>query len=537
MKNIMWEMSKRLVTEQRYLALKDSQKFQQRMGSSAKQGERYIQRLIITTYLFTSVMMGFFSTFLVNSDSGVTSMVDHLQSISFILYSYIFLFSLYSVVMFINIIRNYKLFEPLRVLPTNLGHFILPLSWFVYNGSSSLYVIIPIIIEYTIYTGNLSAIPFGILMAFVVMGMGYLSGVLIVSFLSSRNASAKRGKLGAVSNLTRLVGLIGIFVLFEIALQAPNMLPSFPSITSHLYLMFVPLINVSYVAFPSFLNTGLLLISTLSLASYAALFIYLFVKYNRKIFLRISEQDSVSQATLHHSESRVIVKGFYRNSFSKDVRNIFRKPQNATMVLIPIIFVTPTLFQLFFYSSSVSFGTISVYLSLLSIVIVSSAFYSIVLIISEGNGVSVLQALPVRLRDVIYSKNYVGAIIFTIIVTPISILFIVKESPGILAMVLLPANLIVAYVYTSLYNLRRLLRKLPKGSTTVNFYSFGGNLALFTLFGITLVFTAIPTIIATVITYAFTFSPFSHPASFYLSALALNLGALYITMNVVNRTH
>ncbi len=536
MKNVMWEMSKRLVIEQRYLALKDSQKFQQRMGSSTRQGERYIQRLIMTTYLFTSVMMGLFSTFLVNSNTGVTSIVDHLQAISFILYSYIFLVSLYSVVMFINIIRNYKLFEPLRVLPTNIGHFILPLSWFVYNGSSSLYVIIPIIIEYTLFTGNLSAIPFGILMAFVVMAMGYLSGVLIVSFLSSRNANARRGKLGAISNISRLVGLIGIFVLFEIALQAPNLLPQFPSISTHLYLMFVPLINVSYVAYPSFLNTGLLLTATLASALYALFFVYLFVRFNKRIFLRISEQDSLSQATLHHSDSKVIVKGFYRNSFTKDIRNIFRKPQNATMILIPIIFVTPTLFQLFFYSSSVSFGTISVYLSLLSIVIVSSAFYSIVLIISEGNGISVLQALPVKLRDIIYSKNYVGAIIFTVIVTPISLLFVLKESPGILEMLLLPANLIVAYVYTSLFNLRRLLRKLPRGSTTVNFYSFGGNLALFTLFGITLFFTAIPTIIAVVITYAFTFSPFSHPVSFYLSALALNLGALYITMNVVNRT-
>lgn len=536
MKNVMWEMSRRLVIEQRYLALKDSQKFQQRMGASTMQGERYIQRLIMTTYLFTSAMMGLFSAFLVNSDTGVTSIVDHMQTISFILYSYVFLFSLYSVVMFINIIRNYKLFEPLRVLPTNLGHFILPLSWFVYNGSSSLYVIIPIIVEYTLFTGNLSAIPFGIILAVIVMAMGYLSGVLIVSFLSSRNANAKRGKLGAFSNLTRLVGVIGIFVLFEIALQAPNMLPQFPPITTHLYLMFVPLINVSYVAYPSFLNTNMLIIATLSTALYAALFLYLFIRFNKRIFLRISEQDLMSQATLHHSESRVVVKGFYRNSFSKDIRNIFRKPQNATMVLIPIIFVTPTLFQLFFYSSSVSFGTISVYLSLLSIVIVSSAFYSIVLIISEGNGISVLQSLPIKLRDIIYSKNYVGAIIFTIIVTPISILFILKESTSVLEMVLLPANLIVAYVYTSLYNLRRLLRKLPRGSTTVNFYSFGGNLALMVLFGITFLFTAVPTLIATVITYEVTFSPFSHPVSFYLSALALNLGALYITMNLVNRS-
>ena len=536
MKHIMWEMSKRLVMEQRYLALKDSQKFQQRMGSSSKQGGRYIQQLILTTYIFTSLMMGLFSTFLVDANYGVSNQLDHLQSISFIIYSYIFLFSLYSVVMFINIIRNYRLFEPLRPLPSNMGHLILPLSWFVYNGSSSLFVTIPLIAQYAFATGNYLSIPLGIVWAFIVMAMGYLSGVVIVSFLSGRNATARKGKLGTFSNITRLLGLIFVFILFEVALQEPGSLPHFPSVTSHIYLMLLPLLNVSYISFPVFSNTQILLAGLGATAVYGLVFYVLFLKFNSRIFMRISEQDALSQSQQSEIESKVIVRGFYRNSFSKDIRNIFRKPQNATMVLIPIIFVTPTLFQLFFYSSSVSFGTISIYFSLLSIVIVSSSFYSIALIISEGNGISVLQSLPVKLRDIIYSKNYVGAIIFAVIVTPIAILFLLKESPGILTLFLLPANLVVAYVYSSLYNLRRLLKKLPRGVTTVNFYSFGGNFALFALFGITLLFTAIPTILATLITYEVTFSPFSHPESFYLSALALNLAALYIIMNIVNKT-
>lgn len=536
MKNVMWEMSKRLVVEQRYLALKDSPKFQQRMVSSTKQGAQYIQRLILTTYFFTSVMMAFFSSFLVTSNTGVKSITDHLQSVSFILYSYIFLFSLYSVVMFINIIKNYRLFEPLKALPTNLGHLILPLSWFVYNGSSSLFVIIPVIWMYVMVTGNLSAIPFGILLAFVDMAMGYLCGVIIISFLSSRKASSHKGRLGAFSNITRLVGLITIFVLFEVALQAPEMLPHFPSISTHLYFIFLPLINVSYVVFPPSTGTFYIILSALSVLLYSVILYIVFIKFNSRIFHRISEQEQVSQVSSGRHGGKIVVKGFYRNSFSKDMRNIFRKPQNATMILIPIIFVTPTLFQLFFYSSTVSFGTIALYFSLLSVVIVSSAFYSIILFISEGNGISVLQALPIRGRDIIYSKNYVGAIIFSVIVTPIAILFMFKGTSDIIEMMLLPINLIVSYTYTSLFNLRRLLLKLPRGVTTVNFYSFGGNFALLSLFAITLCFTAIPTAIATVVTYFVTFSPFSHPVSFYLLALALNLASLYIIMNVVNRT-
>lgn len=536
MKSVMWEMSKRIVIEQRYLALKDSQKFQQRMGSSTRQGGRYIQRLILTTYGFTSAMMVLFSFFLVTANYGVNNQLEHLQSISFIIYSYIFLFSLYSVIMFINIIRNYKLFEPLRPLPSNIGHHILPLSWFAYNGSSSLFVVIPLLYEYAVTSGNYASIPLGIIWGFIVMAMGYISGVVIVSFLSGRNSSTKKGKLGAFSNISRLLGLIIVFVLFEVALQEPGSLPAFPSVFSTLYILAVPLINVSYISFPIVQSLGTSLIGTGVTLIYAAVIFVTFLKFNSRIFLRISEQDYRSQSAEHERKRKRISSGIYRNSFAKDIRNIFRKPQNATMVLIPIIFVTPTLFQLFFYSSTVSFGTISIYYSLLSVVIVSSSFYSIALIISEGNGISVLQALPLKLRDIVYSKNYVGTVIFTVIVTPISILFLLKESPGVMTLFLLPANLIIAYVYSSLFNLRRLLRKVPRGTTTVNFYSFGGNLAFFSLFAITLAFTAIPTVIATVLTYLVVFTPFSHPVSFYLLTLALNLGALFIVMNIVNRS-
>jgi predicted permease len=173
---------------------------------------------------------------------------------------------------------------------------------------------------------------------------------------------------------------------------------------------------------------------------------------------------------------------------------------------------------------------------MLSIVIVSSSFYSIALIISEGNGISVLQSLPLTLRDIIYSKNYVGTVIFSIIVIPISTIFLFKNNVDSLILFLLPANLIVAYSYTSLFNLRRLMKKVPKGSTTINFYSFGGNMALLILFAITAGFTAVPAVASTIISIFAVQVPFSHPLSFYLSDLALNLGALFVVMNLVNKT-
>ena len=536
MKSLIWELSSRIVSEQRYLALKDSTKFQQRATASTRQGYRYIRRLIRTSYAVTSLMMFLFSYLLVVANNGVNNPVAHVQLISFVIYAYIFIFSLYSVIMFINIIRGYGLFEPIKPLPTSIGHQVLHISWFVYNGSSSLFIVVPLIYEYTVLTHSYYAIPLGIIWAFATMALGYMCGVILVTYIGGTHHHTRRGKLGALSNVARILGVIVAFVIFEIALQEPGSLPALPPISFHPYYMFVPLINISYTAYPVSYLFGTILTEILVTLLYAGAIGILFLKFNSIIFGRITNQESHSAQAREGTGRKAIVHGFYRNTFIKDIRNIFRKPQNATLVILPVIFVTPTLFQIFFYSSSVSFGSVSLYYALMSIVVVSSTFYAIALIISEGNGISVLQSLPLKVSEIIYSKNIVGTVIFASIVTPISILFLMKESPGILVMFLLPANLVVVYIYTSLFNIRRLVRKLPKGASTVNFYSFGGGIAMTIMFLITMAMAVVPTGIATAISHEVVIGTFSHPLFFYLSTLALNLGALFLVMNVVNRS-
>ncbi|MDA8142950.1 MAG: hypothetical protein M0T81_03095 [Thermoplasmatales archaeon] len=536
MKNPIFELSRRIVSEQRYLALKDSPKFQHKMGSSSKQGSRYIERLIIITYVITTVSILIFSTILVFSDLPLNQRIAHLQSTSLILYAYIFLISTYSVLMFTNILRNYKLFEPIKVLPANIGPKILPLSWFVFNGSSSLFVAVPVIVEFFLHTGNYFSIIFGTVWAFLIMILGYISGCLVVYVMARGSSHARHGHAGTFSNIARISGVIAFFIFFEIAIQTPKYIPVLPSLATNPEFLLVPLLNVAYIAFPYHYLPSQILFGTLVTMLYGALIILLFRKVNSMVFLKITETESAGSSGMDGSKLRISKAGFYRTIFTKEVRNIFRKPQNATMMLIPIFLVLPTLLSLFIYSSSISFGSISIYYSMLSIVIVSSSFYSIALIISEGNGISVLQSLPLTLRDIIYSKNYVGTVIFSIIVIPISTIFLFKNNVDSLILFLLPANLIVAYSYTSLFNLRRLMKKVPKGSTTINFYSFGGNMALLILFAITAGFTAVPAVASTIISTLAVQVPFSHPLSFYLSDLALNLGALFVVMNLVNKT-
>ncbi len=538
MNHDIFELSRRIVAEQRYLALKDSPKFQEKTGRSATQGARYIERLIFITYAVTAISMIAFSSFLTYTQIRLPDPVDHLQTLSLLLYAYIFIISLYSFIMFTNIVRTYRLFEPLKPLPTRIGHQVLPLSWFVFTGSSSLFVIVPILWAYIYLTGNILSAFTGVLWAFIMLGLGYTAGSAMIYILSG-SVERKRGlRSGSISTILRVTGFIAFFILFEIAIQIPQEIPVLPSIRGHLSYLFVPLLNSAYIIFPAAQPSSYVYYGMAASFIYALTAIFLFLTVNRRTFSRVTQTETVSyntadisQKKLHESKS-----GFYITIFRKDVRNIFRKSQNFLMMLIPVFLVLPTLLSIFFYSSDVTFGSISIYYSMLAIVIVSSAFYSIVLIISEGNGISVLQALPVRLRDIIYSKEYVGAVVFAAIVAPISVLFLMKARGNPVIFFLFPVNLVIAYIYSSLYNLRRLMRKVPRGATTVNFYSFGGNTELVILFAITALLISLPTLVSTVISYISLGMTFSHSVAFYLSTLALNLLSLFIVMNIVNNS-
>lgn len=533
-----FELSRRIVAEQRYLALKDSPKFQQKTGASATQGARYIERLIFFTYAVTAVSMLAFSAFLTLTQIRLADPLAHLQTLSLLLYAYIFLISVYSFIMFTNIVRTYRLFEPLKPLPTNIGHMVLPMSWFVFTGSSSLFVIVPLIAAYVWITGDIFSIFTGTLWAFLMLALGYTAGSAMIFTLSGSLEKRPGMRSGSLSSILRVAGFITFFVLFEIAIQIPQEIPILPSLANHPAYMAVPLLGIAYTVFGGPLSTSYAIYDMLITVAYTALVVFSFIVVNRHTFTRItkSEASSLSGAAISRKKLHESRSGFYITLLRKDMRNIFRKSQNFLMMLIPIFLVLPTLLSLFLYSSGISFGSVSIYYSMLAIVIVSSAFYPLVLMISEGSGISVIQALPLRMRDIIYSKEYVGAIVFAIIVIPVSVLFLIRTRGDPVIFLLFPINLIISFVYTSLFNIRRLLLKIPKGSTTLNFYSFGGNLELVILFAITAVLTALPTMVSSVLSYIVVRVPFSHPVSFYLSTLAINLFSLLIIMNTVNRT-
>lgn len=533
MKGRILELSRRLVIEERFIAIKNLPRFIRRTGGSATEGKRYIDRQIFFGYNVSVAAMIAFSALLTVTQVRLPYHLAHIQTLSLVLYSYIFLISLYSFLMHANVVISYKLMEPLKLLPTDMEDSVLPLSWFIFTGSPSLFVIIPPLTAYIWYTGNIYSVFFGITWAFIMLVLGYSAGSAMVFALNGKNKEKRHLKNGVIANIVRVSLFILVFALFEVAMQIPQEIPILPVIASFPLYMAVPLLGILYIVFSlgeslSFMFFG---IAITVLYVLVATFSFRFINKRtiRKI-IRIEMEQAQS-----FSPSRKNGKtgySFYGSLIWKDLKTMVRNPQNLLMVLIPAFLVLPTLISLFFFSPDLSFNSVSIYYSMITIVVLASAFYSMTLLMSEGDGIRILQTLPVRNIDLMYSKGFVGILLFTFIVVPVSVIFFLRIHGNPVIFLLFPVNLVIAYSYSTLFSLRRLLKKIPKGADTVNFYTFGGSYELIALFILSSVLAGIPAIASTIVQLRIPFETFSSQASFYLMTFAMNEMALFLALKL-----
>jgi hypothetical protein len=84
--------------------------------------------------------------------------------------------------------------------------------------------------------------------------------------------------------------------------------------------------------------------------------------------------------------------------------------------------------------------------------------------------------------------------------------------------------------------MRRLYRKIPDGSSTVNFYSFGGNIGLAILFALTIILIMLPVGISMAGTYELFGSYIGHPVVFYSINGSVNFVGLLMAARFVRST-
>jgi len=529
-------IGKRIMIEQRYLSIKNSTRFTSKFGKGGEKATSYLSQNIKISYVASSVSFIIFSTILSEPYFGSSGSARGLSNLTFLLYVYLMLISIYSSLIFFNTIKSNNLLEPLNPLPIRSGYGVLWSSWFRYTGSASIFVIIPpLFLFYNIF-GSITGVFFGVFWGFLIIIFGFLVGSTISVFVSSHFNEKRRSLSNSLRGILKIVFVIAIFLFFETSVYLPKDIPFIIPSLSGLESYFVFFANIPYLIYGHYNNSYQYLYSALSSAVYG-FFIYIFyTRVGPLIYKDLNARTALLSPGDENARYHFPGYGFYRSLIMKEFKTIFRKSQNLILLFIPIFFILPTLISVLFYGDIQNISFTSVYYSLVSVVVVCSSFYSLVMIISEGSGIEVLKSLPIKTSSIIFSKNIVGLVVFIFIVVPISVVFLFYSGSPLYLYFIIIFDLLSAYIFSSMFNMRRLYRKIPDGAVTVNFYSFGGNIGLALLFALTIFLIMIPVGVSMASTYEIFGSYINHPVVFYSINGTVNVAGLIMAARLIKGT-
>ncbi|AAT42787.1 hypothetical protein [Picrophilus oshimae] len=450
-------LSKLLVIEQRYRAIKDSPRYQSRLSVSR------IKNTILLYYISNSLSFLFFSIVL-NGIYYVKGNTNDISSFGIILFMYIFVIGIYSSLTYINGISINNLLSPVRSLPIKVNTDVPFLSWFIYTGSSYIFIIIPSLLFYYFLVHNLNTIILGLIYAFAMLLFGFI--ITAIAFIySSRKPRAHT----SLNNFLRILLIFVFLGFFYLIIYDPNILRAYS-----IYISSLP-VYIKYIAFPLNIDYAVYfhpdIIATFFeyLSSFIILLIFFFIykKIRSRLFysLEYSEEVKSTEVTRTKIKRDSISVSFIK----KDIKITARKSQNLTYILMPIIFVLPFLFTII--SSRQPF--LSLMFSILSLSILISSFYPIFTLIIENNGILIINALPINRKDIAKYKAYFSMIFYSIIITVVSIIIMAYKNIFNLYYVFIIPDLILIFYTAMIINLNRLIKKIPKGASTINYYSFG----------------------------------------------------------------
>ncbi len=480
-------LSRLLVIEQRYRAMKDSPRYQSRLSVSQ------IKNTILIYYISNSSSFLLFST-LLNAIYYFEREPNSISSFGIILFMYIFIIGIYSSLTYINGVSINNLLSPVRSLPMSLNADVPFLSWFIYTGSSYLFIIIPSVLFYYFLVHNFNTIILGIIYSFTMLFFGF-----IVSSLAFIYSSRKAKSHTSLNNFLRIILIFAFLGFFYLIIYDPYILKIYSS-----YITSLP-IYIKYIAFPINIDYAVyfhpdiiaLFFEYLSAALILLMFIFVYLKIRSRLFyaLEYSEELKSIEITKTHIKKEPVWLSFIK----KDLKITARKSQNLTYILMPIIFVLPFLFTI--VSSNEAF--LSLMFSILSLSVLISSFYPIFTLIIENNGILILNALPLKRSDIARYKAYFSIIFYSIIITAVSLIVMIYKHIFTIYYITIIPDLIMIFYTAMIINLNRLIKKIPKGASTINYYSFGvfPTIVLFIISGLIFAILISPGIIISEIIY------------------------------------
>ncbi|WP_237265188.1 permease [Thermoplasma sp. Kam2015] len=474
-------LARRILIEERYLALKNSASFMSRTARVRNKGS-YIMRFVNISYGATSLSFMIFSLILV-APSLISHEIYTLSSVVLLLFIYSLFINISNSLLFFVSVNINHILDPLRLLPVDFPDHVIAVSWFIYTGSSSLFAVLPAVFLSAFLLNSIYILIVGAIWSLFSILLGYVIGSSLFVAFGSRISGRRTRVSSILRNAGRVIFLIFVFAIFEIILYNANLVNGVIPKLPYPYSYFVPVFNIqsSLFFFHSFYShlTGYFIS-----ISYTLLIGLSFVYMNRRAFYRLIEPASRSYGKAY-AQTRTRVRSRPFSFFSKDLKISSRKSQNLILLIMPIFFVFPTIMSEVLYAPTTRVDPVTLYNAMVAFVIVTASFYSILFLVIEGNGISFIKSLPLDGNSIIRWKIAAPTFIFLLIDVSMLITISIKVLMGTQYYLFIMVDTALYFVSSIIYNMHRLYGKIPDTADTVNFYSFGGQIAFISTFAFT----------------------------------------------------
>ncbi len=473
--------------EQKYQAIKNFGYFLKKQKKV-----RSLQHMILTNYWVGSISFAFISIVLVLARLMDGYSLLAMANIGLVIFIYGFLVSLYnSLFLFQGISRN-NLLEPIWQLPSEKNRNIYLVCFMIFYGSSVAFMTGPDLVIFYLLSGNSASLLFGFAWTAIVILAGFCLGTILsmISLIQQR----RRGRLeAALSRGVKFGGIALSLLLFEVVIYVPETIPTFIPGLSGIWRYAVFLLNIPYSVFLAGGSFASVAEDVVFTALFLLGFMYVSLKLGQKSMTLLEKYPEKRQNSYSGQKSRTTSTGIAM--LSKDLKLIFRDPQNVSLIVIPVIVTLPLILSLFNPVAAKTATPEGIFVLLLSLAAFSSSFYSIMVLNSESTGFSVIKMLPVTKSDFVAWKSISILVIFVFIVVPSVSIAVLVTGFSIVYIPIISVALIGGFLEASWFNGWRLVGKMGRETDNINMESFGGNLGLLKVFAVTLVLLLAPVLV------------------------------------------
>ena len=507
MNKLDFELAKLLIREQRYFSLKGFSR--KNITRISRPISSYVRRNYIASVISFSILSLGLAAIKILEIPGSST----LSEVIVVLFFYLVIAGAYNALFYFSQIKMANIIEPSIHLPRLRTERALILSYIYYYGSSTLFVVLPAAFIYAFLFKNV--IEFFIILWWsgIYSILALLAGSIALVATGGNMFRRKAGKKKYAKSIVRIAAILFAFFFFEFWIYDPSFLP--PDLFDHFnaIIAFIPVFNISSTAFYSFTAIDSV-ISAFSLIVFTIMAVFA-LRYSIRIVGKFFNEPGNPRENNSEAKFAERKDSPGRALIRKDLAIVFRSPQNSVLMFLPLLLSLPVIIPIAISGSSDPLG---IYYTMLEVPVICASFFPIVLLISEGRGISSVFSLPIDRLHFIGSKFAISLSIFLVMLTAIIVIIVAFRSEGILPAMITETAIFCGFTYTITLNFIKNTERINENVTILNFDSFGGNAGLMFTFMRSLALILLPVLASDLIVYSI-FRSFSN----YLLILSINL--------------